>query len=101
MYIGETERLREWKWGLSASRYVIVPPCPTLVRPQLIQFWAPQYRRDLDTVERPNKDLDPTKGHQNSEGPGVLLLWGKAERAGPAQHGEEGIQGTSSVSINT
>lgn len=52
-------------------------------------------------MKRPNEDLYPTEGHQNSERPGVFLLWGKAERAGPDQHGEEGIQGTSPVSINT
>lgn len=78
--------------GLSAFGYVILPLCPTPIGETTAdQFWASQYRREQDIVERPNEDLYPTEGHQNSERPGVFLLWGKAERAGPDQHGEEGI----------
>lgn len=40
---------------LGRSREVILPICPALVGPHLefwVQCWAPQDRRDMDTVER-------------------------------------------------
>jgi len=39
----------------SRSREVVLPPCPALVRPHprsCVHFWAPWYKRDMDTLER-------------------------------------------------
>lgn len=47
-----------------------------------VQVWDPQYKTDLNTLER-------VKGHRNDEGTGVSLLWGNTEGVGTAQPGEE------------
>lgn len=40
-----------------------------------VQFWVPQYKRDVDILE------SPTKGHKNVEGTGASFSRGKAQRA--------------------
>ena len=58
----------------SSSREVIFPLSSAVMRPQLnglisVQCWVPQYKRDMDILERAQR-----KGHEDDEGSGAPVL---------------------------
>jgi len=69
------------------SERVILPICSVLVRPHLeycIQIWSPQYRRDMDLLERIQR-----KATKMTHGMEHLSYEDKLRELGVVQPGEE------------
>jgi len=76
----------------SGSREVILPLYSALVRPQL---WNPQAQEGHGPV-----GAGPEEGHKDDLRAAAPLLWGKAERAGAVQPGEEKAAGRPHSSLS-
>jgi len=64
-------RVQDLALGLVERNEVLTAPIL-----ELIQFWAPQFKKDGATGE------NPAEGYEDEEGTGASLLRGEAEGAG-------------------
>lgn len=71
-------------------------PAPLLSTTEtLLEWWTPQYMREMDILERVQQGID------DGEVTGTCLIRGEAERAGTVQLGEERLRQRKLVSLST